>query len=298
MKIKLKPISSILSYLLPICYILIVAAGVWWLKEINLFSWSEAWGMLLQAAKKDSLFIFILLRIFPWLVLFFLAVAIWEFFQKHKSCSRTPRITSISFEKEGIVLQQNLARPAVFLPYTQTDFSLCVLITVGYNKHHQPVPRIVGVEMSFSSAKEHLSAQHTAGFSIIQKILNEGKKFRSFSTQVKPANKEAPSTQDEKDFILFVQEQLDNYLRYGLMRHILPTQLSGFLILGIVTGVFSLFLVRWVWQVVPQASLFMIFAIVVLVLATLTICIWCFYQYMGEKRIAKQLEALKGPTQK
>ena len=295
MKIKIKPITSILSFLLPVCYMLIIVLVVWGIKVSNFFSWSEAWGMLLQAAKKESLLFFILLKILPWLFLFFLVAFVWETFQKKKLRTRSPRITSISFEKDGVILQQNLSAPAVFLPYGQTDFSLCVLITVSYNKHHQPIQQIVGVEMSFASSSGHFSAQHRAGLSLIQKILDEGKKFHSFATQVKPAYKDEPSNQDEKDFILFLQEQLDNYRRYGLMQQVFPAQLTGLLILGLVTGGGCLFFAHWVWQILQetQPSMVMLSILVIFLVLTLLICCWCIYKYITAKHTAKRLAELK-----
>lgn len=293
MKIKIKPIISIRFFVILGIYLLIILGVLMLAKNTFNVSLLEAWQLALKGIKEESLFDFILLNIFPWALLFVVGSVIWGFIQKYRLNARRPRIIRISFEDKGVLLEYSLSRKPVFLPYNQTTFSVWVLITVGYNKYHQPVRQIDGVEMAFSAPAGDFSAQHRAGLSLIPKLLEEGKKFRSCLGKAKLTNGQTPSTQDEKDFIRFLREQMDNYRHYGLMLKTDPKQNPGFLILGLTTLIIPVIVITWLLQSFKQSNIFLSVSITAFAILMFTVSVLCFSKYIGCIRTARKLEKLK-----
>ena len=174
MKIKLKESNAIRFNLILGVYLLIIWGCLTRAQSTFGISRWEAWQQFLQETRQESLFNFLLLSIFPWALLLMVGGMIWAFIQKLRLNARKPRLVSVSFEEKGAVLEYSLSRPAIFLPYNQTDFTLCARTILSYNKYHQPICHLAYVEMIFASPNGKFSAQHRAGIPIIPKILNEG----------------------------------------------------------------------------------------------------------------------------
>lgn len=294
MKIKIEPLSWPKVYTALVFYICILIAGALWLTSGSESVLKELWQSILQETRENSLFYFILLSIFPWALLFMAATFVWNFFKKRHAYITQPRITRLSFEEKGVVLEQNLSRPPVFLPYKQTDFSLTALITISYNKYHQPIRNINGVKLSFSSRGGDLCAQHYEGLPFIRKMLNEGKKFRSYRAKARPADEDSAFTQDEKDYIRFLEEQFTNYLCYGLMLTVFPKTRNGFLWLGIITACLGFLLGNMFLLTINYTPYpFLILVISVIFAVILLVCLACFKKYITEVYTAKKLEKAK-----
>lgn len=293
MKIKLKEINSIRFNLILGVYVLIIWGCLTGAQSTFGISRWEAWQQFLQETRQESLFDFILISIFPWALLLVVGSMIWAFIQKLRLNARKPRLVSVSFEEKGAVLEYSLSRPAVFLPYEQTDFTLCARTILSYNKYHQPICHLSYVEMIFASPNGKFSAQHRAGMSIIPKILNAGRKFRSCSVKVKTASPDNPPTQEEKEFISFLNEQMNNYLRYGVMLTTSPKQSTGFLILGATSLIIPLTLITLLAPIIKDYTLFLSANLCVLWLIMLAISVFCFSKYIGYKSTTRKLERLK-----
>lgn len=294
MKIKIEPLSWPKVYTALVFYICILIAGVLWLTSGSDSVLKGIWQSVLQDAREDSLFYFILLNIFPWALLFMAAAFVWSFFKERRAYTTLPRITSLSFEEKGVVLGQNLSRPSVFLPYEQTDFSLTALITITYNKYHQPIRNINGVKLSFSSPDGDFCAQHYEGLPFIRQMLNEGKKFRSCRAKARPAAGGSPSTQDEKDYIRFLEEQLTNYLCYGLMLTVFPKTRNGFLWLGIITACLGFLLGNMFLLIINYSPYpFLVLVMTAIFAVILLVCFACFKKYITEAYTAKKLDKAK-----
>ena len=293
MKIKLKESNAIRFNLILGVYLLIIWGCLTRAQSTFGISRWEAWQQFLQETRQESLFNFLLLSIFPWALLLMVGGMIWAFIQKLRLNARKPRLVSVSFEEKGAVLEYSLSRPAIFLPYNQTDFTLCARTILSYNKYHQPICHLAYVEMIFASPNGKFSAQHRAGIPIIPKILNEGKKFRSCSVNTKTACPDNPTRQEEKDFISFLQDQMNNYLHYGVMLTVSPQQSTGFLILGATTLIIPLMLIAVLAPIVQNSSLFLSKILCVLWLIMLAISVFCFSKYIGYKRTIRKLERLK-----
>ena len=293
MKIKLKESNAIRFNLILGVYLLIIWGCLTRAQSTFGISRWEAWQQFLQETRQESLFNFLLLSIFPWALLLMVGGMIWAFIQKLRLNARKPRLVSVSFEEKGAVLEYSLSRPAVFLPYNQTDFTLCARTILSYNKYHQPICHLAYVEMIFASPNGKFSAQHRAGIPIIPKILNEGKKFRSCSVNTKTACPDNPTRQEEKDFISFLQDQMNNYLHYGVMLTVSPQQSTGFLILGATTLIIPVIVITWLLQSFKQSNIFLSVSITAFAILMFTVSVLCFSKYIGCICTARKLEKLK-----
>ena len=239
--IKLKTNRAVsapfIAYLLSLLFILFLL-GQTAFHTVQDAEWSHslacAWQDLLAYARQKNYLAYAAIRIFPWLLLLWAALFVWERVNGWRTARKTNPITFLKFEKTGVLLGHQKARADVRLPYAGTDLSVTVPVMVAYNKYGHPIHLFGLIEISFSYENKTYSVQHWGKLPFLQTLLDEGKKFRSCSASVRRLNDAKPAGQDELDFIHFLEEQLENHRRYGLLLPVYPVPRALLVGLGII----------------------------------------------------------------
>ncbi len=299
MKLKIK--NSILAavspvYILAYIILALIALFLLYLLVTHFQPVAAAWNDMLAQVREERLVSYIFILIFPWLVALGVVLFFWSRASAWNIARKTNPIAFLSFEETAVRLEYKKSRADVILPYAETDFSVCLPVFVTYNKYGRAFPHLAELEVSFSHAGKTYSVFHQGKLPAVQTLLDEGKKFRSYSAYVKRLTPKQRPCQEEQDFIRFLEEQLENHRNYGLLLPEYPFPRAIFTILGIV-GVaildrclekLALFLFKQ-----PISPVFPI--ILLLIVAGLTI--WCarnIKRYWAFQTAAKKLQALKG----
>ena len=237
MKLKIK--NSTLTVLSPvymafyIIFLLLALFLLHWL-AVRFQAITFVWKDLLSYAQKDNLVSYIFICIFPAIVALWAVLFFWSRASAWNKARKTNPITFLKFEKADVLLGHQKARADVRLPYAGTDLSVTVPVMVAYNKYGHPIHLFGLIEISFSYENKTYSVQHRGKLPFLQTLLDEGKKFRSCSASVRRLNDAKPAGQDELDFIHFLEEQLENHRRYGLLLPVYPVPRALLVGLGII----------------------------------------------------------------
>lgn len=226
-------IAYILSALVLLSLLLLTASHM-----VKDAAWGNAlassWQSLLASARQENFLAYAAIRIFPWLLVLWAALFVWERVSGWRKARKTNPITFLVFEETSVLLGHQKARADVRLPYAGTDLSVTVPVMVAYNKYGHPIHLFGLIEISFSYENKTYSVQHRGKLPFLQKLLDAGKKFRSCSASVRRLNDAKPAGQDELDFIHFLEEQLENHRRYGLLLPVYPVPRALLVGLGII----------------------------------------------------------------
>lgn len=226
-------IAYILSALVLLSLLLLTASHM-----VKDAAWGNAlassWQSLLASARQENFLAYAAIRIFPWLLVLWAALFVWERVSGWRKARKTNPITFLVFEETSVLLGHQKARADVRLPYAETDLSVTIPVMVAYNKYRNPIPLFGLLGISFSYKGKTYSVQHRGKLPFLQKLLDAGKKFRSCSASVRRLNDAKPAGQDELDFIHFLEEQLENHRRYGLMLPVYPVPRALLVGLGII----------------------------------------------------------------
>lgn len=226
-------IAYILSALVLLSLLLLTASHM-----VKDAAWGNAlassWQSLLASARQENFLAYAAIRIFPWLLVLWAALFVWERVSGWRKARKTNPITFLVFEETSVLLGHQKAHADVRLPYAETDLAVTVPIMVAYNKYRNPIPLFGLLGISFSYKGKTYSVQHRGKLPFLQKLLDAGKKFRSCSASVRRLNDAKPAGQDELDFIHFLEEQLENHRRYGLLLPVYPVPRALLVGLGII----------------------------------------------------------------
>lgn len=226
-------IAYILSALVLLSLLLLTASHM-----VKDAAWGNAlassWQSLLASARQENFLAYAAIRIFPWLLVLWAALFVWERVSGWRKARKTNPITFLVFEETSVLLGHQKAHADVRLPYAETDLSVTIPVMVAYNKYRNPIPLFGLLGISFSYKGKTYSVQHRGKLPFLQKLLDAGKKFRSCSPSVERLNDKYPAGQDELDFIHFLEEQLENHRRYGLMLPVYPVPRALLVGLGII----------------------------------------------------------------
>lgn len=140
-----------------------------------------------------------------------------------RKCIQKPTTNAfpyIDFAKDGVWLYTKQPPGKLFFPYQLTSFQLTCWVLVQESKKTEPLPVLDGFEMAFSYKEHTWKLTHWAGIHCLPKLLEQGKKFKLFSLQILNRQKETDfyderSSQKLKEFIDFLQKQVENYRHYG-----------------------------------------------------------------------------------
>lgn len=226
-------IAYILSALVLLSLLLLTASHM-----VKDAAWGNAlassWQSLLASARQENFLAYAAIRIFPWLLVLWAALFVWERVSGWRKARKTNPITFLVFEETSVLLGHQKAHADVRLPYAETDLSVTIPVMVAYNKYRNPIPLFGLLGISFSYKGKTYSVQHRGKLPFLQKLLDAGKKFRSCSASIERLNDKYPATPDEQHFIQFVEEQLENHRRYGLMLPVYPVPRALLVGLGII----------------------------------------------------------------
>ena len=165
--IKLKTNRAVsapfIAYLLSLLFILFLL-GQTAFHTVQDAEWSHslacAWQDLLAYARQKNYLAYAAIRIFPWLLVLWAALFVWERVNGWRTARKTNPITFLKFEKTGVLLGHQKARADVRLPYAETDLSVTVPVMVAYNKYGHPIHLFGLIEISFSYENKTYSVQH------------------------------------------------------------------------------------------------------------------------------------------
>lgn len=298
MKLKIK--NSTLTVLSPvymtiyIIFLLLALFLLHWL-AVRFQAITFVWKDLLSYAQKDNLVSYIFICIFPAIVALWAVLFFWSRASAWNKARKTNPIISLSFEETAVRLERKKPRTAIILPYTETDFSVGLPVFVSYNKYGHAFPHLAELEITFSHAGKTYSIRHKGKLPAVQTLLDESKKFRSFSADIKRLSAAKPATSVELDFIRFLKEQLENHRRYGLLLPQYPVPRAIFTILGVI-GVGALDLGLGMQAMfLFTTSAWLLFPVVLLLMVT-GLTFWCavdIKNYFAFRAVAAKLEKLK-----
>ena len=298
MKLKIK--NSALSILSPIYIAAYIIAALIVLVLLQLlithldFVASE-WKDFLSYSRERSLLNYVTAAIFPALVALWVVLFFWSRASRWSQVRKTNMVALLSFEEAAVRLVYQKKSADVILPYAETDLSVCLPVFVSYNKYGHAFPHLAELEITFSHAGKNYPVFHKGKLPVVQMMLDEGKKFRSCTAEVKRQFPEQPIGKNERDFIQFLEKQLENHRRYGLLLPQYPVPRAIFTILGVIgvgaldlgLGMLAMFLFTTsAWLLFP----------VVLLLMVAGLTFWCavdIKNYFAFRAVAAKLEKLK-----
>ena len=203
-------------------------------------------------------------------------------------------VALLSFEEAAVRLVYQKKRADVILPYAETDFSVGLPVMLTYNKGGA-CPHLAELEITFSHAGKNYPVFHKGKLPVVQALLDEGKKFRSCTAEVKRQFPEQPIGKNERDFIQFLEKQLENHRRYGLLLPQYPVPRAIFTILGVIgVGALDLGLGMLAMFLFTTSAWLLFPVILLLMVAGLTF--WCavdIKNYFAFRAVAAKLEKLK-----
>lgn len=298
MKLKIK--NSTLTVLSPvymaiyIIFLLLALFLLHWL-AVRFQAITFVWKDLLSYAQKDNLVSYIFICIFPAIVALWAVLFFWSRASAWNKARKTNPIISLSFEETAVRLERKKPRTAIILPYTETDFSVGLPVFVSYNKYGHAFPHLAELEITFSHAGKTYSIRHKGKLPAVQTLLDESKKFRSFSADIKRLSAAKPATSVELDFIRFLKEQLENHRRYGLVLPYYHTPRLLWLVWGLVClAVIDFFMARALaFLVKTNAAAFLIVVLCALGTGLLVWAGWNVKKYFAFRAVAKKLQTLK-----
>lgn len=298
MKLKIK--NSVLATLSPVYiagYLLaaLIALFVLQLLITHLDFVASEWKDFLSHTRERGLLNYVTAAIFPALVALWVVLFFWSRASRWSQVRKTNMVALLSFEEAAVRLVYQKKRADVILPYAETDLSVCLPVFVSYNKYGHAFPHLAELEITFSHAGKTYSIRHKGKLPAVQTLLDESKKFRSFSADIKRLSAAKPATSVELDFIRFLKEQLENHRRYGLLLPQYPVPRAIFTILGVIgvgaldLGLGKLAMFLFTTSVSPLFP-------VVLLLMVAGLTFWCavdIKNYFAFRAVAAKLEKLK-----
>ena len=297
MKLKIK--NSVLATLSPV-YIagyLLAALIVLVLLQLlitHLDFVASEWKDFLSYSRERGLLNYVTAAIFPALVALWVVLFFWSRASRWSQVRKTNMVALLSFEEAAVRLVYQKKRADVILPYAETDFSVGLPVMLTYNKGGA-CPHLAELEITFSHAGKNYPVFHKGKLPVVQALLDEGKKFRSCTAEVKRQFPEQPIGKNERDFIQFLEKQLENHRRYGLLLPQYPVPRAIFTILGVIgVGALDLGLGMLAMFLFTTSAWLLFPVILLLMVAGLTF--WCavdIKNYFAFRAVAAKLEKLK-----
>ena len=295
MKIKIKSSAFFAPSIFTVFYVLFFIFILGSINASGLWPSEGTLAEFLAYVKERNYFYYLLLNNLHWLlvgvaVLFGLFIMQHARQRQHKNDFR-----SLTFEAKGVLLEMPHNQHPILLPYEQTQLAIRIRTALIYNqksgRHHWALARF---ELSFNQQGHTFSAWHVAKFPFLQQILDEGKKFQSCTVQVSPLNEKETPCHAELDFIRFLEEQIENHRRYGLMLTDFPQQRSANLVLGTCL-LFLLFMMSLSFRffISGHASLWVLGGAGLFMLLILCASIKSFVCFFAGLKRERQLQKLK-----
>ena len=298
MKLKIK--NSTLAAASPLyifIYILLALIALFVLQWLlsHLQPVTAVWKDLLAYAREKSLLSYAFIYIFPWLVGLWVVLFFCSRANRWNKARKTNPIVCLSFEERGVLLGHKNPRADRYLPYAETDLSVCLPVLVTYNKYGQAFAHLAELEITFSHTGKTYSVRHKGKLPFVQTLLDEGKKFRTASATVRRMETDKLPSQSETNFIHFLEEQLENHRRYGQMLPEYPAPRAAWLVLGLM----CLAVIEWGVGMVlsvflkTNASPVLLALLCIFAAGPLVWAVWNIQRYRAFRAASQKLQTLK-----
>lgn len=184
----------------------------------------------------------LLFKVFPFVILGFFILFIWEKRIKFPSPRRGTYFTHITFGPDGVLLEKPAPGKNVFLPYQETSFHLSADIRMAYTKYGY-YPQIWELKFVFKHPKNPLNAETIQllpprkVYPFLCKILDKRQCFNQFSYDA------APSSHAEA--AKAVLKKLDGYCETGFMSLFDTKETRNFMLCAGIIFAFGVIYALW-----------------------------------------------------
>ena len=265
----------------------------WWAAcvESQARSLAEVWVIFKQQMLSQSFSAFFFYAL-PWVTGGIIAFVIFDFIQERKQHLPARTFKQLAFYPHEILLKTANPTETIVCPYKNTRFTLTVCPGLLPFKT-LTVPFIKKITLIFQTEQNTFTIPHHTGFAGVRKIIENGKKFRSFTLQVQAEGKKPAYT--ENIYIPFLQKQLNNYRKKGLMLEYLPEWRVDLLLTAILDSAGGLMaLAAYFWLVCSSPAFSQNHRITAVLLPAagllfLSIGIYLFNKWKKERACAKKL---------
>lgn len=277
-------------------FVLLYLGLLFWLglgAGINASSWVEFWVIFKQQILSQPFFAFLFYTL-PWATGGVIIFVVFNFIKARQKHLPAHAFKQLSFYPHEVLLKTANPKESVVCPFRNTRFTLTVCPRL-LPLPTLTMPFIRKTILTFQTEQNTYTIFHYTGFGGVKKLVERGKKFRSFSLQVQAAEKE--TSHQEKIYILFLQKQLNNYRKHGLMLEYLPDWQVNLLLTAILDSFLGLqILAAYFWLAYSGSSFlhrhpFLTGGFLVVGPLLLLIGMYLFNKWHKERQCAKKLTA-------
>ena len=220
-------------------------AGSWW---APFRWWWELFGFIWREGERYSLAGVLLLCFFTFYLVFFLLSYIYDFLTSHLRenvpLDKDGPFTGIDFQSTDFILQR---KNPVILPYDQTTMRL--VIYLQRNEYQNNVREdVFMLRLCFTHQKDSYTCLNFCGMEGIFPLLNYVTRFSLFSYEFNDpfqehqkngfpdflrgqqgdqlSNNRAPKNSPLRNYQNFIEEQIQNYLHYGVYLPYSPREMN------------------------------------------------------------------------
>lgn len=275
-------------------FVLLYLGLLFWLglgAGINASSWVEFWVIFKQQILSQPFFAFLFYTL-PWATGGVIILVVFNFIKARQKHLPAHAFKQLSFYPHEVLLKTANPKESVVCPFRNTRFTLTVCPGLLPFKT-LTVPFIKKITLIFQTEQNTFTIPHHTGFAGVRKIIENGKKFRSFTLQVQAEGKKPAYT--ENIYISFLQKQLNNYRKKGLMLEYLPEWRVDLLLTAILDSAGGLMaLAAYFWLVCSSPAFSQNHRITAVLLPAagllfLSIGIYLFNKWKKERACAKKL---------
>ena len=253
-------------------------------------SWAQVWAELkknILQLPAGNFFYYSL----PWILAGIIGSSVWDFIQKRKKHLPARAFSQLSFYEHDLLLKTPNNTGNVVCPYQDTRFTLNVQPKLLALKNIT-IPFIRKTTLIFQTQDETYAIAHYTGFAGLRRLISAAEKCRSCAIHTQTG--ENPSAKDTL-YAAFLEKQLNNYRKYGLMLEYLPDWQVNLLLTAILDSFLGLqILAAYFWLAYSGSSFlhrhpFLTGSFLVVGPLLLLIGMYLFNKWHKERQCAKKL---------
>lgn len=253
-------------------------------------SWVQVWAKLKKSIlllPAGAFFYYSL----PWILAGIIGFSVWNFIQKRKKHLPARAFSHLSFHENELLLKTSNNTGNVVCPYKDTRFTLNVQPKLLAFKNIT-IPFIRKTTLIFQTQDETYAIAHYTGFAGLRSLISAAEKCRSCAIHTQ--TEEKPSVTDTL-YATFLEKQLNNYRKYGLMLEYLPDWQVNLLLTAILDSLLGLqILAVYFWLAYSGSSFcrrhpFLTGSFLVVGPLLLLIGMYLFNKWHKERQCAKKL---------
>ena len=256
-------------------------------------SWAQVWAEL----KKNILLLpagnFFYYSL-PWVLAGIIGSSVWDFIQKRKKHLPARAFSQLSFYEHDLLLKTPNNAGNVVCSYKDTLFTLNVQPKLLSLKNIT-IPFIRKATLIFQTQDETYAIAHYTGFAGLRRLISAAKKCRSCAIHTQ--TEENPSAKDTL-YAAFLEKQLNNYRKYGLMLEYMPDWRTDLLLSTLLYALLGIIpLCMYGGFVVSKSSIlqkgpWVIHCLPLFGVIFLLAGFWTFKKWLTERGADKQLKKL------